>query len=150
MRIVLQRVTSASVEVEGETVAAIDAGFLVLVGVTHSDTETDAEVLARKVARLRLFPNVDDPDRKPIDAGLETVDGAVLAVSQFTLYGNTSRGRRPSFVDAAPSETALPIFDRFVATLCELGVRVETGIFGTPMRVALVNDGPATLILEQP
>ncbi len=150
MRIVLQRVTSASVEVEGETVAAIDAGFLVLVGVTHSDTETDAEVLARKVARLRLFPNVDDPDRKPIDAGLETVDGAVRAVSQFTLYGNTSRGRRPSFVDAAPSETALPIFDRFVATLCELGVRVETGIFGTPMRVALVNDGPATLILEQP
>lgn len=148
VRIVLQRVSEASVTVDGVTVGAIDRGYLLLVGVGPDDTAATAARVAERIVGMRLFPNPDAPDRKPIDVDLASVDGAVLAVSQFTLYADVSRGRRPSFTGAAPPERAEAVYDAFVTALRDLGVRTETGRFGAHMDVALVNDGPVTIVLD--
>jgi D-tyrosyl-tRNA(Tyr) deacylase len=144
MRAVLQRVSRASVVVAGETVGAIERGFLVLLGVGHADTEADARWLAEKVAFLRVFE--DEQGKMNLD--LAAVGGAVLAVSQFTLYGDSKKGRRPSFIAAAPPEQGRALYEAFVLALKELGVPVQTGRFGASMLVELVNDGPVTLLLD--
>lgn len=144
MRALLQRVTTASVTVDGQIVGAIGRGFLVLLGITHADGEAEAVRLARKVAGLRLF----DDDSGKFNRSLQDVGGAVLVVSQFTLYGDARKGRRPSFTDAARPEQAEPLCERFVQALRDEGVPVETGVFGAAMAVALVNDGPVTLWLD--
>ena len=146
MRIVLQRVSRASVRISGRQVGAIETGFLLLAGFTHSDTPAQAVWMAEKVAGLRIF---SDPAGK-MNLGLAEVGGAVLVVSQFTLYGDSAKGRRPSFIDAARPELAIPLYERFCAELRGRGLRVETGEFGAEMQVELVNDGPVTLILERP
>jgi len=145
MRLVLQRVKQASVTVDGEIVGQIRQGLVILVGVTHHDTEEQVRWLARKVAGLRVF---EDADGK-FNLSLQDVGGAALVVSQFTLYGDTRRGRRPSFTDAARPETAEPLVERFAQFLQAEGIPVETGVFGARMLVEIHNDGPVTLILER-
>ncbi|MCB0247352.1 MAG: D-tyrosyl-tRNA(Tyr) deacylase [Anaerolineae bacterium] len=144
MRAVVQRVSEASVTVDGRTVGAIGRGFLVLLGVTHVDGEAEAVWLARKIAGLRIF----EDEAGKFNRSLADVDGAVLVVSQFTLYGDARKGRRPSFTEAARPEHAEPLCDLFVDLLRAEGVAVETGIFGAMMAVHLVNDGPVTLLLD--
>lgn len=144
MRALVQRVARASVEVDGQVVGAIGQGFLVLLGVTHADGPGQATWLARKVAGLRLF---EDAAGK-MNLGLADVGGAVLVVSQFTLYGDAARGRRPSFTAAAPPAQAEPLCQAFVAALRAEGLPVATGVFGAMMQVHLVNDGPVTLWLD--
>lgn len=140
MRALLQRVTRASVCVDGQIVGAIDTGLLALIGITHTDTPDTARALAAKVGGLRVLRD---------ERSVADVPGAaVLAVSQFTLYGDVCKGRRPTWAAAAPGPVAEPLFDRFVAGLREAGIRVETGVFGADMRVELVNDGPVTLTVE--
>jgi D-tyrosyl-tRNA(Tyr) deacylase len=144
MRALVQRVSRASVSVDGAIVGEIGIGVCVLVGVTHDDTEADARKLAEKVWHLRVFPDADGAMNVPLaEAG-----GQALVVSQFTLYGDTARGRRPSWVAAARPEQAEPLVDRFAAALRDLGATVATGVFGADMQVELVNDGPVTLLLE--
>jgi D-tyrosyl-tRNA(Tyr) deacylase len=145
MRVVLQRVSSASVTVEGAVVGAIGHGFLLFVGFTAGDGEEHIGWMADKVAGLRVFP--DDEGRMNLD--LHDVGGAALVVSQFTLYADAQKGRRPSFVAAAPPEQAEPLFDRLASALRERGIPTETGKFGALMDVALVNAGPVTLTLER-
>jgi D-tyrosyl-tRNA(Tyr) deacylase len=144
MRAVIQRVSRASVRVDGVTVGEIGRGFLVLLGVTHSDGRAEADWLARKIAGLRLF---EDNDGK-MNLGLADIGGAALIVSQFTLYGDARKGRRPSFTDAARPEQAEPLIATFVERLREEGIPVQTGQFQAMMEVELVNDGPVTLLLE--
>jgi D-tyrosyl-tRNA(Tyr) deacylase len=144
VRTVIQRVSRASVTVEGETVAAIDRGLLILVGVTQEDTQAEAQKLARKAAELRIFP---DPARK-FNLSLLDVSGQALVVSQFTLVADVRRGRRPSFTEAAPPEVAAPLVEAFAQTLREMGVPTQTGVFGAMMEVELVNDGPVTIMLD--
>lgn len=148
MRVVLQRVERADVRVGTEVVGEIGAGYMALVGIGRGDDVATARAAATKVAAMRLFPSVDEPEAKPIDTDLATVGGSVLAVSQFTLLADTSRGRRPSFVEAAAPADASPIFEAFVAALRESGTPVETGVFGAHMTVSLVNDGPVTIVLD--
>ena len=144
MRALVQRVRRASVSVDDVVVGEIGVGVCVLVGVTHDDTEADARKLAEKVWHLRVFPDADGTMNVPLaEAG-----GEALVVSQFTLYGDTTRGRRPSWVAAARPEQAEPLVDRFAAALRDLGATVATGVFGADMQVELVNDGPVTLLLE--
>ncbi len=145
MRVVLQRVSSASVTIEGEVVGRIGRGLLLLAGFTHGDTADQADWMAEKVAGLRLFTDAEGK----MNLGLAEVGGAVLVVSQFTLYGNAEKGRRPSFIDAARPETAIPLYERFIEQLRAQGLEVATGRFGAMMDVALVNDGPVTLVLER-
>jgi len=145
VRIVVQRVRQAKVSVDGETVAAIGPGVVVLVGVTHTDTDEAACWLAQKVAGLRIF---EDAEGK-MNAGLLDVDGQALVVSQFTLYADARKGRRPSFTDAAPPEVAEPLVRRFAEELAAAGVPVQTGIFGAHMLVEIHNDGPVTILLER-
>lgn len=144
MRALIQRVTQASVSVDGQVVGAIGRGFLVLLGVTHEDGQTEANWLAAKIAGLRVF---DDAAGK-MNLGLADVGGAVLVVSQFTLYGDARKGRRPDFLRAAPPEQAEPLVAYFVEQLRSAKLRVETGRFRAAMQVALVNDGPVTLWLD--
>ncbi len=144
MRCVIQRVTRASVTVEGEPVGKIDGGFMVLVGVQEGDGETDAAYCAQKISGLRVF---EDPDDK-MNLSLADVGGGVLLVSQFTLLADARHGRRPSFIGAARPEVAEPLFLRLKAMLEETGLRVETGRFRTHMQVELVNDGPVTILLD--
>ena len=146
MRAVIQRVSRASVTINGENVGKIGRGLLVLLGVTHTDNPADARWLAKKTIGLRLF---NDSDGK-MNLALADVGGAVLVVSQFTLYGDAQKGRRPSFIAAARPEQAIPLYEAFVNGIKALGVPVETGRFGAMMDVELVNDGPVTLILESP
>ena len=146
VRALVQRVSEASVEVAGEPVADIGPGLLVLVAAGAGDSAADAAWMAGKVARLRVLADEDGRmNRSVLDTG-----GGVLAVSQFTLYGDTSRGNRPGFTAAAPPDQAEAIVDAFAAALRELGVPVRQGVFGAHMRVALVNDGPVTIWLESP
>jgi len=144
VRAVIQRVSRAAVRVESVTVGAIGRGYLVFLGVTHADGRAEADWMSRKIAGLRLF----EDDAGKMNLGLANVDGAVLVVSQFTLYGDARRGRRPSFTDAARPEQAEPLIDYFVERLREEGIRVQTGQFRAMMEVELVNDGPVTLWLD--
>src|SRR3990170_2172579 len=145
MRVVLQRVSRASVSIDGRTAGAIGRGFCLLVGLTHGDTGAAVDWMAEKVAGLRLFPDAEGK----MNLGLDEVGGGVLVISQFTLYGDVVKGRRPSFIDAARPETAIPLYERFLALLRARDARVETGEFGAMMDVELVNDGPVTLFLER-
>ena len=145
MRVVLQRVSKASVTIAGRVAGAIGPGFCLLVGFTHSDTPAQVDWMAEKVGGLRLFSDADGK----MNLGLVEVGGAILVVSQFTLYGDAAKGRRPSFVDAARPEVAIPLYEAFVAALRSCGFEVQTGEFGAMMDVELVNDGPVTLILER-
>jgi len=147
VRVVLQRVSRAAVRVDGKTVGAIGRGFLVLAGFAPTDTDAALEWMADKVLGLRLFGD----DEGKMNRDLAEVSGGVLVVSQFTLYGDARKGRRPSFIDAAPPEIAIPLYERFVARLREKagGIQIATGAFGAMMEVELVNDGPVTLLLEK-
>ncbi|EFM09342.1 D-tyrosyl-tRNA(Tyr) deacylase [Paenibacillus curdlanolyticus YK9] len=144
MRIVLQRSKKASVEVDGAIVGTIDKGLVLLVGVTHEDTEADAKWLADKVAGLRIF---EDGAGK-MNHSVQEVGGDILSISQFTLYGDCRKGRRPNFMAAARPEPAEALYNRFNELLRETGLRVETGVFGAMMDVSLVNWGPITLVLD--
>jgi D-aminoacyl-tRNA deacylase len=144
MRAVVQRVFRASVSVDDIVVAAIETGYLVLLGITHHDGEEEARYLARKIAGLRLF---EDADGK-MNLALADVEGSMLVVSQFTLYGDIRKGRRPSFTDAATPGIAEPLYQRFCALLLNEGIAVQQGVFQAHMHVALVNDGPVTLWLD--
>jgi D-tyrosyl-tRNA(Tyr) deacylase len=144
VRALVQRVTEARVRIGGEVVGEIGAGLCVLVGVTHADDEAAARRLAEKVWTLRIFDDADGV----MNVGLDAAGGATLVISQFTLYADTRRGRRPSWGDAARPEQAAPLVDAFVAALRDLGASVATGRFGADMAVELANDGPVTLLLE--
>lgn len=145
MRVLLQRVSRAEVRVQGRVAGRIDRGLLLLVGFTHADGDEQLDWMAEKVAGLRIFADAEDR----MNLGLQDVGGAALVVSQFTLYGDARKGRRPSFVDAARPEQAVPLYERFVQLLRQRGIRTETGEFGATMEVELVNDGPVTLWLER-
>ncbi len=145
MRALIQRVSRASVQVDGEEAARIGQGYLVLLGVANEDGEAEAAWLARKIAGLRLF----EDDAGKMNLGLTDVGGAVLAVSQFTLYGDARKGRRPSFTQAAPPAQAQALYDSFCKLLAGEGVPVKKGVFQAHMEVSLVNDGPVTLWLEK-
>ena len=145
MRIVLQRCKQASVTVDGKVVGKIGKGFMLLVGITHDDTDEQIQYLADKIVNLRVF---EDEEGK-MNRSLLDVGGDILSVSQFTLYGETAKGRRPSFTSAARPDFAEPMYEKFNGALRERGVTVETGIFGAMMDVSLINDGPVTLILEK-
>ncbi len=147
MRAVIQRVSSASVTVDGEITGAIEGGLLILLGVGHGDEESDGAWLANKISNLRIFRDEQDRmNRSVLDLG-----GGALVVSQFTLHGDCRKGRRPSFVGAAAPKVAQPLYERFCEQLAECGVtQVERGVFGAMMNVALVNDGPVTLIIDSP
>lgn len=144
MKVVLQRSKAASVTVDGTVTGAINHGYVLLVGITHEDTHEDVAYLAKKVANLRLW---EDADGKMNHSILEH-GGAILSVSQFTLYGDAKKGNRPSFINAARPEAAEPLWEAFNQALREHGLHVETGIFGAMMDVALINDGPVTILLE--
>ena len=145
MRALLQRVSSASVTVDGRITGQINQGYVILLGVTHSDTAAEADWLANKIAGLRLFEDADDK----MNLSLFDVGGSVLVVSQFTLYGDARKGRRPSFTDAARPEQAEPLVDTFCDKLRQRGLTVATGVFGAMMQVEIHNDGPVTLLLEK-
>jgi D-tyrosyl-tRNA(Tyr) deacylase len=144
MRIVVQRAKQASVVVEGKIVAAIDKGLVLLVGITHADTEQDASYLAEKIAHLRIF----EDENKKMNRSIKEAGGAILSVSQFTLYGDCRKGRRPGFDAAARPALAKPLYEFFNAQLRAHGLTVAEGVFGAHMEVSLVNDGPVTLIIE--
>ena len=145
MRVLLQRVARAEVRVDERVTGRIGRGFVLLVGFTHTDTEEHLVWMADKVVGLRVFPDNDDK----MNRAITEVDGALLVVSQFTLYGDAVKGRRPSFIDAARPEQAIPLYERFIALLRARGVPTETGEFGAAMQVDLVNDGPVTMWLER-
>lgn len=145
MRALLQRVSKAKVTVEGDVVGEIGRGFVILLGVTHTDTQQEADWLANKVAGIRLF----EDDQGKMNASLDDVDGEFLVVSQFTLYGDARKGRRPSFSHAARPEQAEPLVDYFCDKLREKGFNVATGVFGAHMHVDIHNDGPVTLMIER-
>ncbi|MBR3881878.1 MAG: D-tyrosyl-tRNA(Tyr) deacylase [Clostridia bacterium] len=146
MKLVVQRVLNAQVDVDGKTVGKIDKGFMVLCGITHEDTEKEADVLARKLCNLRVF---EDENGK-MNLSLKDVGGELLIISQFTLYADTmSSGNRPSFIAAARPEKAEPLYEYFLEKCRQENIKVEKGIFGADMKVSLVNDGPVTIILEK-
>ncbi|MCX6139355.1 MAG: D-aminoacyl-tRNA deacylase [Candidatus Kapabacteria bacterium] len=151
MRIVIQRVSSAHVDVDGQTVGSIDHGLLALVGISHKDTSMQVAWMAEKILALRIFP---DDDRK-MNLSIKETGGGILLVSQFTLYGDVSKGTRPSFVDAARPEHAQPLFDELVKRVHDLSrdapspISIATGVFGAMMDVHLVNNGPVTILLER-
>ena len=146
MRAVVQRVSQARVDVDGETVGAVGRGLLVLLGVQAPDTDRDADYLAAKIVTLRIF---NDAESK-MNLDLQDVQGGVLVVSQFTLYGDARKGRRPSFVQAAPPQQAEHLYEYFLEATARHGVPVAQGVFGATMQVHLVNDGPVTLLLDSP
>ncbi|HEU4786259.1 MAG TPA: D-aminoacyl-tRNA deacylase [Gemmatimonadaceae bacterium] len=145
MRVLLQRVTRAEVRVSEQVTGRIGRGLVLLVGFTHSDGEEQVAWMADKVVGLRIFPDEDDK----MNRSIAEANGAFLVVSQFTLYGDSVKGRRPSFIDAARPEKAVPLYERFIRRLRDSGFPVETGSFGASMQVELVNDGPVTLWLER-
>lgn len=145
MRLVVQRVKNAKVEVDGSTVGSIEKGFLVLLGVTHTDTKEQADYLVKKLCNLRVF----EDENEKMNLSLKDVGGELLIVSQFTLYADCSGGNRPSFVNAAKPDIAEPLYEYF-CTECERnGIHVEKGIFGADMKVSLLNDGPVTIVMEK-
>ena len=144
MRVVLQRVSHASVTVEEKVIGKIQRGFLLLVGVTHDDTMEDMEYLVRKIVQMRIF---EDEEGK-LNRSIQDIGGEILSVSQFTLYADTKKGNRPSFSKAAPGDVALKMFEQFNGLLRDTGIPVETGQFGADMKVELLNDGPVTIMLD--
>lgn len=144
MRALVQRVSYAKVEVSGDTVGEIGPGLLVFLGVTETDSETEARYLAQKISKLRIF----NDDAGKMNLSVRDSGGAALAVSQFTLYADAKKGNRPSYVHAAPPDHADPLFERFKALLAETGVEVASGIFAADMKVSLLNDGPVTIWLD--
>ena len=144
MRVVLQRVSHASVTVEEKVIGKIERGFLLLVGVTHDDAMDDMEYLVRKIVQMRIF---EDEEGK-LNRSIQDIGGEILSVSQFTLYADTKKGNRPSFSKAAPGEVALEMFEQFNGLLRDTGIPVETGQFGADMKVELLNDGPVTILLD--
>ena len=145
MRVVLQRCSRAEVRIDGVVVGAIDRGFMILVGVTDGDTRAQADMLAMKIAQMRVF---EDAEGK-MNLSLHEVNGAILSISQFTLYADCKKGNRPSFIKAARPETAAPLYDYLNDVLrTQYGLRVETGRFGADMKVDFINDGPVTIILD--
>lgn len=144
MRAVIQRVSSAQVMVDGQVIGQIERGFLVLVGITHNDGEMEARTLARKIVGLRVF----EDDGGKMNLSLNDIGGSILAVSQFTLYGDVRKGRRPSFIAAARPEQAEPLYQRFCQLLAAEGVAVAQGVFQAHMKIGLVNDGPVTIWMD--
>ena len=144
MRVLIQRVTASSVKIDGETVGSIGAGLNILVGVTHDDTEAEAKYLAEKCVNLRIF----EDEAGKMNRSLLDVGGGALIISQFTLYGDTTQGRRPFFGDAARPEVAEPLYEKFVELVKSYGVKVATGKFGGDVKVEIHNDGPVTLMIE--
>jgi len=145
VKVVLQRVRRGRVSVDGDTIALIERGLVILIGVGHADTTIEAEWLAEKCAALRVF----EDEQGKTNLSVQDVGGEVLVVSQFTLYADTRKGRRPSFINAAPPEIAQPLVDHFVDHLGGLGVSVHKGVFGAHMLVEIENDGPVTILLER-
>ena len=145
MKVILQKVKKASVSVDGKIVGEIDKGYCLLVGVHKESTEADAKYLAKKIVEARLF----EDENEKLNLGLKDVNGSILSVSQFTLYADTKKGKRPSFTNAAGAEKANELYNRFNDYLREEGIKVETGIFQTMMEVNIINDGPVTIIYEK-
>jgi D-tyrosyl-tRNA(Tyr) deacylase len=142
---VIQRVTQASVTIENEIKGQIDLGFMILLGITHSDNQEDIEWLSKKIVGLRVFG--DEEGKMNLD--LKSVDGNILLISQFTLHASTKKGNRPSFIEAARPEIAIPLYEKMIAQLeFDLGKPIETGTFGADMKVSLLNDGPVTIIID--
>lgn len=142
---VIQRVTQASVTIENEIKGQIDLGFMILLGITHTDNQEDIEWLSKKIVGLRVFG--DEEGKMNLD--LKSVDGNILLISQFTLHASTKKGNRPSFIEAARPEIAIPLYEKMIAQLeFDLGKPIETGIFGADMKVSLLNDGPVTIIID--
>lgn len=145
MRVIAQRTTNAIVRIDGNIVGHIDQGFMLLVGITHTDTQDDADYIAKKVAQLRVF---EDADGK-MNLSIKDIKGAILSISQFTLYGDVRHGNRPSFIQAARPEQAQPLYEHFNTRLrTEYGLHVETGRFGADMKVDFINDGPVTILID--
>lgn len=144
MRAVVQRVKHSSVEVDGQIVGSIQSGLLILLGIKNGDTEKEVNWLSNKVASLRIF---EDEDGK-MNKELKDIDGSILLISQFTLYGDCVKGKRPSFIEAARPEVAIPLYKKFIQNLKDMGIKVETGVFGADMKVELLNDGPVTLVID--
>lgn len=144
MRGIIQRVLSASVTVDGKTIAQIGKGILLLVGVTDTDTEKDVDYIVDKTVNARIFPDEDDK----LNLSLVDVKGSILAVSQFTLYGDARKGRRPSFIRAAKGKISQPLYELVCKKISDMGIEVQTGKFGADMKVQLINDGPTTIMLE--
>ena len=144
MRVVLQRVSHASVTVDEKVIGKIQRGFLLLVGVTHDDAIEDMEYLVRKIVQMRIF---EDEEGK-LNRSIQDIRGEILSVSQFTLYADTKKGNRPSFSKAAPGDVAIEMFEQFNGLLRDTGIPVETGQFGADMKVELLNDGPVTILLD--
>ena len=145
MKVILQKVKKASVSVDGKVVGEIDKGYCLLVGVHKESTEADAKYLAKKIVEARLF----EDENEKLNFGLKDVNGSILSVSQFTLYADTKKGKRPSFTHAASAEEANELYNKFNEYLREEGIKVETGIFQTMMEVNIINDGPVTIIYEK-
>ncbi len=145
MRLLIQRVSSASVKVNNKIVGSINKGFLVLLGVTHTDTKEKVDYLVKKLCNLRVF---EDENNK-MNLSIKEVKGELLIVSQFTLYADTTHGNRPSFIDAAKPDEANKLYEYFIQKCKEEGIKVETGVFGANMQVELLNDGPVTILLEK-
>ena len=145
MKLVVQRVKNAQVEVEAKLVGKIEQGFLVLLGVTHSDTKDQADYLVKKLCKLRVFTDENDK----MNLGLKDINGELLIVSQFTLYADCSSGNRPSFINAAKPEQAEELYEYFCEQCEQNSIKVEKGIFGADMKVSLLNDGPVTIIMEK-
>ena len=144
MRAVVTRVRRASVTIDGSVTGSIGCGFLILLGVTHTDTQAEVRELADKICSLRIF----EDEHGKMNLGLDAVDGELLIISQFTLYGSCKHGRRPDFLAAARPEVAIPLYDQFVTLCREKGMHVQTGVFGADMKVDSLNDGPLTLLLD--
>lgn len=144
MRAVIQRVSEAEVKIDGDSVGKIERGFMILLGVHEEDTQADADYLIRKIPLLRIF----EDEAGKMNQTIQDIGGSILSVSQFTLYADTKKGNRPSFIKAARPETAIPLYEYFNQGLAESGLQVETGEFGADMKVALVNDGPVTIIFD--
>ena len=142
---VIQRVSEASVTIEGQIKGKIDTGFLILLGITHTDTQEDLEWLARKIVGMRIFGDAEGK----MNLDLKSVNGNILLISQFTLHANTKKGNRPSFIEAARPDVAIPLYEKMIQQLSqELGQPIQTGEFGADMKVALLNDGPVTIIID--
>lgn len=145
MRLLIQRVSKASVKVEGECVGKINKGFLVFLGITHGDTKENVDYLVNKLYNLRVF----EDENEKMNLSIKDINGEILIVSQFTLYADTSHGNRPSFINAAKPDEANELYEYFIEKAKQTGLKIEAGIFGTDMKVELLNDGPVTILLEK-